>query len=223
MTTEEQRAKWAAAKRRWAAANKHLVSAANKRWWATHPRRVLTDVQRARHAEGERRRRAAHPLTKEQLAARRARSAAMTKEQRVEKNRRERSKPGYLERRRAAVKRWRIRHLEKQREAEKSKRARRVARMTPTERKTWQRRYNRKAAYGLTQEAYDALFLKQGGLCMVCRDPLRDAGRGTHIDHDHVTRRVRGILCRECNLGLGHFRDSHERLSAAAAYLVSGR
>lgn len=71
--------------------------------------------------------------------------------------------------------------------------------------------------YGLTAFAVEALLVTQHGGCAICRTPLSDAG--AHVDHDHATGRVRGILCGGCNIGLGHFRDDPEKLVAAAEYL----
>lgn len=57
--------------------------------------------------------------------------------------------------------------------------------------------------------------------CEICGDPV--AGLTHHLDHDHKTGRLRGVLCNHCNSGLGHFRDSPERLTAAIAYLTRQR
>jgi hypothetical protein len=73
--------------------------------------------------------------------------------------------------------------------------------------------------YGVTQEAYDALFAKQGGLCAICQGELLRGRSKTNIDHCHTTGIVRGLLCHRCNLALGHFDDSVERLEIAIAYL----
>lgn len=65
-------------------------------------------------------------------------------------------------------------------------------------------RRNRKLRefYGITVEEYDALLSKQDGRCAICRS--RDAGgRGRfHVDHDHATGMVRGLLCHGCNTRL---------------------
>lgn len=80
-----------------------------------------------------------------------------------------------------------------------------------------------KRKYGLTEETLQVLIQSQGGKCAVCRDVLRREKRGTHIDHDHVTGAIRGVLCVKCNAGLGQFRDSPEILRAAAQYIVDRR
>lgn len=73
--------------------------------------------------------------------------------------------------------------------------------------------------YGLTLEQYEAMFLAQDGKCAICRSP-DPRGDHWHIDHDHDTGRVRGILCGHCNPGLGYFGDDPERLAAAIQYLT---
>jgi hypothetical protein len=58
---------------------------------------------------------------------------------------------------------------------------------------------------------------EQHGLCYICRKP--SAYRGLHIDHCHATGNIRRLLCNDCNLGLGKFKDNPELLEKAAAYL----
>jgi len=70
--------------------------------------------------------------------------------------------------------------------------------------------------YGLAPEAYDLMLAEQGGVCAICRGP---EVRTFHVDHDHLTGRVRGILCASCNHVLGRMKDDPALLRAAAAYL----
>lgn len=72
--------------------------------------------------------------------------------------------------------------------------------------------------YGLTEGKFQELFDRQNGGCAICSEPL-GPGNATHVDHDHQTRKVRGLLCRPCNLGLGQSRDSVLILQSAAGYL----
>jgi len=74
----------------------------------------------------------------------------------------------------------------------------------------------RKYKYGITADEYDALVLASGGLCAICQS---DMGDDICVDHCHDSGSVRGLLCRNCNFGLGHFRDDPARLTAALAYL----
>ena len=76
------------------------------------------------------------------------------------------------------------------------------------------RHYHLVRRYGITGAQADALLASQGGLCAICRERPAE-----HIDHDHVTGEVRGMLCFNCNGGLGQFRDRPDLLRLAAAYL----
>lgn len=89
---------------------------------------------------------------------------------------------------------------------------------TPTDRREETIERGRLRKYGLTVEQYQALLKDQVGLCRLCHTPF---GARIHIDHDHVTGRVRGLLCHPCNVGLGHFKDNPNLLRAAASYLES--
>lgn len=91
-----------------------------------------------------------------------------------------------------------------------------AARRDPEKRKRSRRKSKLLAKYGLTIEEWDALLIAQSGRCLICLDPMRDP----HVDHDHGTGEVRGLLCQSCNLGLGHFRDRPDLLRAAADYVI---
>jgi hypothetical protein len=74
--------------------------------------------------------------------------------------------------------------------------------------------------YGLTQAQFEALWTCQQGRCAICGKALV----GTyHVDHDHGTGCIRGLLCPGCNLGIGHFRDDPAALRSAAAYIEANR
>ena len=77
-----------------------------------------------------------------------------------------------------------------------------------------QRRQARQSVYGLSQEAYEALLERSGGLCEICQE--RD---WKHLDHCHDSGVVRGLLCQQCNVGLGNFQDRVALLNRASQYL----
>ena len=80
------------------------------------------------------------------------------------------------------------------------------------------RRYHLKRKYGISPEEYDVLLDRQGGGCAICGRPPTP-GISLHVDHDHLTGCIRGLLCFQCNNALGDFEDSHERLQLALHYL----
>lgn len=73
--------------------------------------------------------------------------------------------------------------------------------------------------YGLSMKEYNDLLSTQRGLCAICERPERVANRRLAIDHCHTTGRVRGLLCRSCNVSLGNFNDSVELLQKAIEYI----
>ena len=74
----------------------------------------------------------------------------------------------------------------------------------------------RKRKYGLADEQYQALLLSQNGFCAICRKLSK---RSLHVDHNHETKSIRGILCNGCNTALGLFDDNLDALRRAIAYL----
>jgi hypothetical protein len=75
-------------------------------------------------------------------------------------------------------------------------------------------------AYGLTVEAYESLLASQEGKCAICQTTaIKGAGKRLAIDHCHASGKVRGILCGNCNRGLGHFDHNPDLLRAAITYL----
>lgn len=85
------------------------------------------------------------------------------------------------------------------------------------------RAWNYGSKFGISLEDYDRLFEKQGGKCAICGAVKPDAKHKgvAHfcVDHDHVTGKVRGLLCSSCNTGIGKLQDSPEMLRKAIAYL----
>jgi DNA-directed RNA polymerase subunit RPC12/RpoP len=73
--------------------------------------------------------------------------------------------------------------------------------------------------YGVTPQELVEMFKRQVYKCACCSDPLPEITKHVHIDHDHTTGKVRGIVCRDCNMTLAYGRDDPSRLRAAADFL----
>ena len=77
--------------------------------------------------------------------------------------------------------------------------------------------YQKKNKYGITEEEYNKLFEEQNNKCAICDTPFEEI-KG-FVDHDHLTKKVRGILCTRCNTLLGMARDNVNILQNAISYL----
>jgi hypothetical protein len=82
---------------------------------------------------------------------------------------------------------------------------------------------NRGRRYGLTPLEYLRLEEASGGVCAVCGQPPSGKRDRLVVDHDHVTNKVRGMVCHPCNSGIGLFQDDPERLRAAAQWVQTHR
>ena len=78
-----------------------------------------------------------------------------------------------------------------------------------------------KRKYGIDNARFQELLTAQDGKCAMCKMPHEPPNCQTSldVDHDHSTKRVRGLLCQRCNKGLGLLQDSIAILSAGVEYL----
>lgn len=77
-----------------------------------------------------------------------------------------------------------------------------------------------KSRYGITSEIYEDLLLKQGGVCAICGENNNHKNhKCLHIDHNHKTNTVRGLLCLRCNTLLGLCNEDSEILKKATDYI----
>ncbi len=87
------------------------------------------------------------------------------------------------------------------------------------------RRIQFKKNYGITIEDYNSILSMQGCVCAICGGSRSksDKWKNLAVDHSHKTGQVRGLLCMECNAGLGSFLDSPDLLEKAAAYIKASK
>ena len=92
------------------------------------------------------------------------------------------------------------------------------------------RKHNLKHRYGITEEDYEKLLVKQKYSCKICgQKPDKcqtqpdkcqtQPDKPLYVDHCHQTKAIRGLLCHKCNIALGHMNDDPEQLERAANYL----
>ena len=78
------------------------------------------------------------------------------------------------------------------------------------------RHSRRKRKYGIEKDDYFQMVEDQKGLCLIC---AQEKGLELRVDHCHITGEIRGLLCANCNAGIGLFAEDPDRLTAAAAYV----
>ncbi len=87
-----------------------------------------------------------------------------------------------------------------------------------------QRHRNLQFAYGITIEEYEKMLASQGGKCAICKATDSSSNRGDkgwlHVDHDHITGKIRALLCTRCNHLLGNCQDNIGLLLKAIEYLT---
>lgn len=71
----------------------------------------------------------------------------------------------------------------------------------------------------ITEEEYHNLYESQEGKCAICSKPQSDFTCKLALDHDHITKKVRGFLCKDCNIGIGLFKENSELFISAMSYL----
>jgi hypothetical protein len=82
------------------------------------------------------------------------------------------------------------------------------------------RRRHLRHRYGIEPEAVDALVAAQDGKCALCERPFSTLKpKQKHVDHDHKTGAIRGVLCDRCNRGLGYLQEDTQVLAKAIVYL----
>ncbi len=78
------------------------------------------------------------------------------------------------------------------------------------------------AKFGLTLDEYNNVLENQDGLCAICRKTEKE-NKSLAVDHNHSTGQVRGLLCSNCNRGLGLFQENIERLANAIRYITKNQ
>ncbi len=82
--------------------------------------------------------------------------------------------------------------------------------------KDWEYRHK----YGIGLDEYNQMFADQGGCCAICGKHQTEFKKSLAVDHNHETGKVRALLCVNCNLGVGCFKDDSSLLQAAIRYLA---
>ena len=83
------------------------------------------------------------------------------------------------------------------------------------------RKYRLRHVFGITENRYNDLYIEQGGRCAICGIHQSKTYQRLGVDHCHKTKKIRGLLCNNCNIGIGHFNDNLDVLANAIKYIES--
>ena len=106
---------------------------------------------------------------------------------------------------------WRRKNLPKTREASRKWRS---------ENPRLAKDYKLRSNYGIPLGTYDKMLTEQGGRCAICGATDPGGAGDFHVDHCHDRGNVRGLLCHNCNIGIGHFKHDQSLLLKAISYLA---
>lgn len=82
---------------------------------------------------------------------------------------------------------------------------------------------NLRRKYAISTYEYNEMFNLQKGCCLICGKHQSELKKALSVDHDHITGKVRGLLCPHCNFAIGLFHDSIENLNSAIIYLNNSK
>lgn len=91
---------------------------------------------------------------------------------------------------------------------------------TSQKRRDYLKAYVYKKKYGISVAEYNQMFAAQDGKCYICSKHSLECHNGLYVDHCHSDKKVRKLLCRDCNSGLGYFKDNASLLEKASRYLI---
>lgn len=77
-----------------------------------------------------------------------------------------------------------------------------------------------KRLYNISLNEYNQMLQAQNEKCAICKTHYSQLHKKLNVDHDHISGKIRSLLCSDCNLGIGHLKDSIPRLKAAILYLT---
>ena len=81
------------------------------------------------------------------------------------------------------------------------------------------RRTRLKHFYNMTVVEYDELYNAQGGKCAICGIHQSELKQSLCVDHNHITGEIRGLLCSNCNAGIGMLQDNSDIIEKALQYM----
>ena len=93
-----------------------------------------------------------------------------------------------------------------------------VGNISKSDRRRYYKNHSLKKKFGITIEDFENMVSSQGSRCAICGSYTANL----QVDHNHVTGEIRGLLCLQCNMGLGLFKDNPQALKNAIDYLRLG-